>query len=107
MSRVVPLTDQTWDQTAGRGTVLAGFWANWCIPSRALQPLLEATARDFDGRLSVGLVDHDANPRLAERFRIQGLPTLILLEGGVEVDRRVGLMARDDLYRLLESRGWG
>jgi thioredoxin-like negative regulator of GroEL len=95
------LTEAGWDESVRRGRVLAGFWAGWCVPSRALQPLLAAVAHDFDGQLHVGLVDNDANPGLARRYRIQGLPTIILLDQGVEVVRRVGVMPRADLYRLL------
>lgn len=95
------LTEAGWDESIRRGRVLAGFWAQWCVPSRTLQPLLVAVAADFGGQLRVGLVDHDANPGLARRYRIQGLPTLILLDDGVEVVRRVGVMPRSDLYRLL------
>jgi thioredoxin len=97
------LTEAGWDESVRRGRVLAGFWASWCVPSRTLQPLLEAVTADFGGQLRVGLVDHDANPGLAQRYRIQGLPTLILLDDGAEVVRRVGVMPRADLYRLLEA----
>jgi thioredoxin 1 len=96
------LTDAGWDESVRRGgPLLAGFWAEWCVPSRTLQPLLDAVAQDFDGRLRVGLVDHTANPGLAARYDIRGLPTLILFDQGVEVVRRVGVMPRSDLYRLL------
>jgi thioredoxin len=97
------LTESGWDESVRRGRVLAGFWADWCVPSRALQPLLDAVAADFHGRVRAVLVDHDASPALSRRYRIQGLPTLILLDGGAEVIRRVGVMPRSDLYALLAA----
>ena len=97
------LDEQGWDAFVRSGPALAGFWAAWSLPSQGLEPLLKAVAADFDGRLRVGLADHDANPGLAERYRIQGLPTLILFKGGAEVQRRVGLMDRAAVHDMLRD----
>jgi thioredoxin 1 len=97
------LDEQAFPDFVRSGRALAGFWAEWSLPSRSLEPLLEAVAADFDGRLRVGLADHDASPALAERYRIQGLPTLILFDGGAEVQRRVGLMDRAAVNAMLEE----
>ena len=95
------LDEQGWEQFVRGGPALAGFWAEWSVPSQALEPLLDAVARDFDGRLRVGLFNHDASPGLAERYRIQGLPTLILFQSGAEVQRRVGLMDRAAVHAMV------
>jgi thioredoxin 1 len=97
------LDERSFDAFVRSGAALAGFWAQWSVPSRQLEPLLEAVGRDFRGRLSVGLTDHDASPALAERYRIQGLPTLILFQDGTEVQRRVGLMDRAAVHALLRD----
>ena len=97
--KVSRLDEQGWDAFVRSGPALAG----WSLPSQGLEPLLEAVAADFDGRLRVGLADHDANPGLAERYRIQGLPTLILFKGGAEVQRRVGLMDRAAVHDMLRD----
>jgi thioredoxin-like negative regulator of GroEL len=97
------LGEEGWERFVSAGAALAGFWAEWSVPSQSLQPLLEAVAHDFDGRVRVGLVDHDAAPALAQRYRIQGLPTLILFKGGAEVTRRVGLMDRAAVHALLRD----
>lgn len=97
------LGEEGWDEFVRTGPALAGFWAEWSLPSQSLQPLLEAVAHDFDGRLRVGLVNHDAAPALASRYRIQGLPTLIFFKGGAEVVRRVGLMDRAAVHAVLRE----
>ena len=97
------LTEQGWDDFVRSGVALAGFWAQWCLPSQSLGPLLETVERDFDGRVRVALADHDQSPGLAERYRIQGLPTLLLFRDGSEVRRRVGLMDRDALHALVRD----
>jgi thioredoxin-like negative regulator of GroEL len=100
---LVRLDEHGFDAFVRPGPALAGFWAEWSLPSRSLQPLLEAVAADFHGRLRVGLADHDANPGLSERYRIQGLPTLILFQGGAEVQRRVGLMDRAAVHEMVKE----
>jgi thioredoxin 1 len=100
------LDERGFEDFVRSGPALAGFWAEWSLPSRSLEPLLEAVAADFDGRLRVGIADHDASPALAARYRIQGLPTLILFDRGAEVLRRVGLMDRAGVHAMLrESLG--
>jgi thioredoxin-like negative regulator of GroEL len=100
---VAQLADESWEQFVRSSPALAGFWAEWSVPSQSLQPLLQAVAGDFDGRLRVGLVDHDAAPALARRYRIQGLPTIILFKDGAEIGRRVGLMDRAALHALVRD----
>jgi thioredoxin-like negative regulator of GroEL len=97
------LTEPGWDGFVTPGPALVGFWAPWCIPSRSLEPLLVAVERDFEGRLRVGLADHDETPGLASRLRIQGLPTVLLFREGAEVRRRVGLMDRSALHALVRE----
>jgi thioredoxin-like negative regulator of GroEL len=97
------LTEQRWDDFVRSGAALAGFWAAWCIPSQSLEPLLEAVERDFDGRVRVGLANHDENPGLAQRYRIEGLPTVLLFRDGTEIRRRVGLMDRAAIHGLIRD----
>ena len=105
MPSVTELTEESWEAALrGPQPLLAGFWAQWCLPSHALAPLLEGVSADFGSRMRVSLVDNDAAPRLSERYRIQGLPTLLLLQGGSEVERRVGLMDRAALHQWLDQR---
>jgi thioredoxin-like negative regulator of GroEL len=83
--------------------VLAGFWAEWCLPSHALADALDEAAARHAGRLRVGLVDTDRDPALAERYRVQGLPTIILLRDGRELLRRVGMLTPQELLKLLDA----
>lgn len=100
---VARLDEQGWNEFVRSGPALAGFWAEWCIPSQSLEPLLEAIERDLDGRVRVGLANHDDNPGLAGRYRIQGLPTVLLFRDGTELARRVGLMDRAAVHALVRQ----
>ena len=85
------------------GLVLVDFWAAWCPPCRRLAPTVEALAADYKGRLSVAKVDVDGSPDLAQSYGVQSIPTLILFQGGREVDRRLGALAKDELRQFVDA----
>ena len=96
-------TDASWDGEvlSSPVPVVVGFWAPWCVPSRMAQPALESAEQQHRGRLRFGLVNFDENPGLIERYAVQGLPAILVVEDGKPVDRRVGLMGRAALEDLL------
>jgi thioredoxin 2 len=70
--------------------VLVDMWATWCAPCRQVSPALEQVARDLAGKLKLVKVDVDKSPKLAERFSVQAVPTLLLLRGSQVKSRRAG-----------------
>ena len=87
-------------ETKASVPVVVDFWAEWCGPCRIISPVLEDLAARHSGRLKVVKVDVDANPGLAQRFRAQSIPLLVVMREGTEVDRIVGAVPRP----TLESR---
>ena len=81
--------------------VLVDFFADWCGPCKALAPVLQAVARTHAGRLRVVKLDVDKNPAVAQQFRVQGVPTLVLFKGGAPVWRQSGVLPADALGRAL------
>lgn len=71
---------------------LIDFWATWCGPCRAVAPVMEQLDADYAGRIHIGKVDVDESGALAARFGVMSIPTVVLLENGKEVERRVGAM---------------
>jgi thioredoxin 1 len=96
-------TDANWERevVGSRLPVLVHFFADWCIPCRTVGRSLEALAAEHDGRLRIGALDVDANAATAERYEVQGLPTLLVIQAGRVVERRVGLMAQEALRELV------
>jgi len=82
--------------------VLVDFWAAWCGPCRAVAPVVEALAEQFDGRVRVGKVDIEAHGEIAERYHVRSIPTLAVFKGGVEVERVVGAVSAAELAAVLE-----
>ncbi|MEU1622959.1 thioredoxin [Streptomyces sp. NPDC005722] len=70
--------------------VLVDLWATWCGPCRMVSPALEQVARDLAGRIKLVKVDVDKNPQLSQRFAVQAVPTLLVLDQGETVARQAG-----------------
>ncbi|KAK4261912.1 hypothetical protein QN277_004848 [Acacia crassicarpa] len=85
--------------------VLVEFIANWCGPCRLISPIMEWVAQEYGDRLTVVKIDHDANPKLIEEFKVYGLPTLILFKNGQEVpeSRREGAITKMKLKEHLDA----
>lgn len=78
------------------------FWAEWCGPCHAIAPSVARLAGEFDGRALVAKLNADDYPEILTRYGIMGIPTLIFLKGGEEVDRVVGVTAYGTLKGKLE-----
>jgi thioredoxin len=100
----VTVTDANFSQTVENSTVpvLLDMWAAWCGPCRTIAPTIEALARELAGKVLVGKLDVDANQRTAARFGVQGIPTLLILKNGREVDRIVGVQSREAILATLQ-----
>ncbi len=82
--------------------VLVDFWAEWCAPCKALEPVINDLAGDFAGRIKVGRVDCDTNREVSVRFSISAIPTVILFSKGEIVEKFVGLRSKRDFQAILD-----
>jgi thioredoxin 1 len=81
--------------------VLIDFWAEWCGPCRMIAPVVEEIARERGASLVVGKLDVDANPAIAQRYNVQGIPFIGLFENGQLTRHAVGAMPKAQLERAL------
>jgi len=98
-------TDENWEAEVleAEGTVLVDFWAAWCPPCRALSPLVDELALEYEGRVKVGKLDVDGSPEVAARYGITSIPTLLVFQGGQVVAQRVGALPRAELRSWLDA----
>jgi thioredoxin 2 len=101
----IVVTDATFAEVVERSAlpVLLDAWAAWCAPCRMIAPVVEELASELAGRVRVGKLDVDANPHTAARFGIRSIPTLLVMSGGREVDRIVGVVPKDEIARRLAA----
>ena len=83
--------------------VVVDFWAEWCGPCKMLSPVVDEIAFEQAGRVKVAKVNVDSNPRLAARFAIQSIPTLLYFMGGELRDQTVGVLSKRAIVAKLEK----
>ena len=90
---VAEVSDSNWEIEVMQSDrpVLVDFWAPWCGPCRMLAPTVEQVAEKFHGKAKVVKLNVDENIEVSGRYGIRGIPTLVLFNGGQEVDRHVGV----------------
>ena len=101
----VDVTDATFqdDVLSSEKTVLVDFWAEWCGPCKAIGPILEEVAKEYDGKILIAKMDVDANQAVPAKFGIRGIPTLILFKNGVAAAQKVGALAKGQLTSFIDS----
>ena len=82
--------------------VLLDVWAPWCGPCHMIAPAVEQLATELAGRARVAKLNLDENPATADRFGVRSIPTLLVLKGGREVDRIVGVQPKSEIARRVE-----
>ena len=82
--------------------VIIDFWASWCMPCKMMAPVFESLALKYDGRLKFAKLNTDKVPEIASEFSIQGIPALLIVKQGTEIDRIVGAMPEDVLKQKID-----
>lgn len=83
--------------------VLVDFWADWCMPCKALGPTIDELANEYVGKVKVGKVNTDANQSLSAQYGISAIPTVLLFQNGEIKERFIGLRSKRDFKATLDQ----
>ena len=83
--------------------VLVDFWAAWCGPCRAMVPLVEQLANEYRDRVKVVKLDVDTNDVVSTKYKVTGIPTLLVFKDGQVVEQLVGYRSKEDIAQALDK----
>lgn len=102
---VIELTDDTFDELVLQADVptMVDFWAEWCAPCKAIAPIVKSLAEEYAGKVRVGKLNVDENPKTATRFSIRGIPTLLIFNNGEVQEQIVGAQPKGAIKQSLDK----
>ena len=103
--KVTHLTDADFETAALKSDipVLVDFWAPWCGPCKAIGPVIDELANQYEGKVKICKMNVDENPSTPGRYGIRAIPTLILLKGGDVADQVTGAVGKQQLVTMLDK----
>jgi thioredoxin 1 len=99
------VTDDSFDPEVLKSDVpvLVDYWAEWCGPCKAIAPILDEVAKEYDGKLKIAKLNVDDNVEVPKKYNIRGIPTLMLFKNGNMEAVKVGALSKSQLTAFLDS----
>ena len=104
--RIRILNDQNFAAKTKTGTVLVDFWAAWCMPCKLMVPVLNELAEEAGDKVMVAKLNVDDSPKIAGKFGIRSIPTMIVFRNGKEIKRIAGVKTKDYLLKEIDRLGY-
>jgi len=103
--KVIHISDSEFDSKILKGDLpcLIDFWAPWCGPCKAIGPMIDELAEEYDGKLRIAKMNVDDNPATPGKYGIRAIPTLILFKDGEKVDQITGAVGKTQLTELINK----
>ena len=105
MANVIEVTDDTFEKEVIESgiPVILDFGAEWCMPCKIIEPLIDEIAKEFEGKVKIGKINVDENTGIATDLTVMNIPTLVFFKGGRETGRVIGVVSKRDLLNKIEE----
>jgi thioredoxin 1 len=105
ISEPLHVTDDAFEKTVIQSEipVIVDFWAPWCVPCRMVAPVLDKLAKEYAGKMVIAKVNTDENPQWAQKFNVQGIPTMLFVASGKVVHQQVGALPEPMLRSVVDQ----
>ena len=102
---IIELNQDSFQQSVleAQKPILVDFWAPWCGPCRAVAPVVEELAKEYQGKVGFAKVNVDESPFIASKFGVMSIPTLIVFKDGKPAEQIVGFKPKDQIKKLIDK----
>jgi thioredoxin 1 len=103
--KIANVTDASFENDVLKSSqpVLIDFWATWCGPCRAIAPVVEQLAGEYEGKVKVVKVNIDENPKTPTQYDVRSIPTLLMFKDGKVVGQIVGAVPKPKIEELVKK----
>jgi len=103
--KIVHVSDDDFEQVVlnADGPVLVDYWAEWCGPCKMIDPILHEVADEYDGKITIAKVNIDENQQITAKYKIRGIPTLMVFENGEPQATKVGALTKSALKSFVDE----
>jgi len=104
-TNIIHVTDSSFEDEVLKSEmpVMLDFWAEWCGPCKAIAPVLEELAQEYNGKMVVAKINVDQNPSTPQKYAVRGIPTLMIFQNGNVIGTKVGQASKSQLSAFIDS----